>query len=265
MANLSEAKKFLSRPFDPTDVEWRVNKRGYNGQTVRTEAMPYISSRAIMDRLDEAVDAGIILNWEVSYTPVDLGTIDQSVWDKETKEKRVTKVPVKGLDCSLSIAVEDKNGNVMYHSVEDGADLRAFASFKSAFTDSIKRAAVNLGIGRYLYKIPMMKVEVDQWGKFDVPKLPAWALPDGYLDAHAEYGKVTQSTHNEEDGLDLEPFTPTTHSNNSGEYKFRFKSGKYAGKSFDEINDKDFLNWVAEKSTMSDKLKAQARQRIEEL
>src|SRR2546423_648228 len=56
----------------------------------------------------------------------------------------------------------------------DGGDR-----LKAAFSDSLKRAAVHLGIGRYLYNLPA------QWCDYDpakkcfarTPVLPDWAIP----------------------------------------------------------------------------------------
>src|SRR5204863_464715 len=50
---------------------------------------------------------------------------------------------------------------------------------KSAFSDALKRAAVKLGIGRYLYRLPLQWVEYDAQTRQlkGAPKLPDWAQP----------------------------------------------------------------------------------------
>ena len=50
---------------------------------------------------------------------------------------------------------------------------------KAAFSDALKRAAIKLGIGRYLYRLPRQWVDYDsQTKQFKaMPTLPAWALP----------------------------------------------------------------------------------------
>jgi hypothetical protein len=50
---------------------------------------------------------------------------------------------------------------------------------KAAFSDSLKRAAIKLGIGRYLHKLKGQWVDYDpQTRQFkNPPQLPAWALP----------------------------------------------------------------------------------------
>jgi len=63
----------------------------------------------------------------------------------------------------------------------DGADDSSIESAKGGISDSLKRAAVQYGIGRYLYHP----------SAFDANKEPAsWATPEGY-DALMEkrYGK----------------------------------------------------------------------------
>jgi hypothetical protein len=53
---------------------------------------------------------------------------------------------------------------------------------KAAFSDSLKRAAVKYGIGRYLYDLQSGWADYDPQAKrFTAPpQLPAWALPKGH-------------------------------------------------------------------------------------
>ena len=52
---------------------------------------------------------------------------------------------------------------------------------KGGLSDAMKRAAYQWGIGRYLYDLPDVWVEIEQKGKSYVikktPSLPKWALP----------------------------------------------------------------------------------------
>ena len=50
---------------------------------------------------------------------------------------------------------------------------------KAAFSDALKRAAIKLGIGRYLYRLPRQWVDYDPQQRQFVrpPQLPTWALP----------------------------------------------------------------------------------------
>jgi hypothetical protein len=58
-------------------------------------------------------------------------------------------------------------------TADDGDKLKA------AVSDGLKRAAVKLGIGRYLYRLPRQWVDYDpQTKQFkQPPQLPGWALP----------------------------------------------------------------------------------------
>ena len=46
---------------------------------------------------------------------------------------------------------------------------------------------------------------------------------------------------------------------------YKFKSGKMAGKTYSEISDKGWLEWIVDKSTMGQDHKASAKKRIDEL
>ena len=65
----------------------------------------------------------------------------------------------------------------------DGADNTNFESTKGGLSDSMKRAAYQWGIGRYLYNLDSVWVPIKEAGKTciiekkNIPKLPAWALP----------------------------------------------------------------------------------------
>jgi len=50
---------------------------------------------------------------------------------------------------------------------------------KAAFSDSLKRAAVHVGVGRYLYKLTPQWVEYDPAKRrfLETPRLPDWAVP----------------------------------------------------------------------------------------
>jgi hypothetical protein len=80
--------------------------------------------------------------------------------------------------CTLSVKVDgewvDKvDVGSPSEQPDDGDKLKA------AFSDALKRAAVKLGIGRYLYKLPRQWCEYDPQRRQFVrpPTLPSWALP----------------------------------------------------------------------------------------
>ena len=73
-----------------------------------------------------------------------------------------------------------------------GVDTFNFATdagdkLKAAFSDALKRAAVKLGIGRYLARLPRQWVDYDPQARQFVrpPTLPAWALPAARIAAQS--------------------------------------------------------------------------------
>ena len=111
----------LKAPFHPDEIEWRI-------QTVSTRnkpsclLIPYITNRAIMNRLDDVCGSE---NWWSEYYPSQGGD---------------------GIECRLSIQVGDR-----VVTKRDAAPPTRIESIKGGYSDSMKRAAVHWGIGRYLY------------------------------------------------------------------------------------------------------------------
>ena len=82
-----------------------------------------------MDRFDEAFGND---GWKDSY----------STWK------------TKGVLCTLYVKCGDN-----WVSKEDGADDTAIESTKGGISDALKRAAVKWGMGRDLYKYPLVQLE----------------------------------------------------------------------------------------------------------
>ena len=141
----------LATPFQPEDLEWRAGAT--NSDKTKALALAYITSRAVMDRLDEVVGPE---NWCDEYQPG----------------------PVGGLICGISLRI---NGE--WITKWDGAENTQFEEVKGGLSNAFKRAAVKWGIGRYLYKLPNVWVPAETRGRTVVlkstPDLPGWALPEG--------------------------------------------------------------------------------------
>jgi hypothetical protein len=139
----------LSRPFDQSDIEWRAGAT--NQDKTRALALAYITSRAVMDRLDEVVGPE---NWRDEYQPG----------------------PDGGLICGLSLRLDEE-----WITKWDGAENTLIEEVKGGLSGAYKRAAVKWGIGRYLYKLERVWVPCEMTGKSVVlkltPPLPGWALP----------------------------------------------------------------------------------------
>lgn len=110
--------KELCKPFEEADLEWRCGAT--NAEKTKCLALVYVTNRAIMKRLDEVVGFN---NWYPSY-----------------REHH------KGVICALSLRIDGE-----WITKEDGADETDIESTKGGLSDSMKRAAVQWGIGRYLY------------------------------------------------------------------------------------------------------------------
>ena len=118
----------LKAPFSPEDIEFRV------GSTTRDKskglALAYVTSRAIMDRLDSVVGP--------------------TEWQNEVK------VCDDGVVATLTIRVGGE-----WIMRQDGAQFTNIEAFKGGISDALKRVAVLYGIGRYLYSLPQEWVELD--------------------------------------------------------------------------------------------------------
>lgn len=153
--------------FDAADVEWRAQRSGYNPRTKKAwvMVMPFITNRGVMARLDEVC------------TPAG--------WRNEYKDAPGT---VKGVLCGISILIDGE-----WITKWDGADQTSMEAVKGGLSNSMKRAAVQWGIGRYLYMMETQYVEVKEKGQHYIksardqkpefkgywtdPELPDWAKP----------------------------------------------------------------------------------------
>lgn len=149
---MDEVMKKLQEPFTPEEIEWRVGST--NKDKTKGLALAYVTNRAIQDRLDNVFGA--------------FG------WKNEFKEWKGN-----GQLCGISI----KNGDE-WITKWDGADDSNMEAVKGGLSDSMKRAAYQWGIGRYLYKIPDIWMEIEQYGSSYKlkckPQLPQSALPEEY-------------------------------------------------------------------------------------
>ena len=152
--------------FHPIDVEWRVQQCGVSNNKPWAMVLAYITNRAIMQRLDDVCGVG---NWK-----------------NEFKEAPCNS----GFMCGISIRVNDE-----WVTKWDGAEFdksNDIDDTKTAISNSMKRAAVQWGIGRYLYKLETMFTDctmqkVDGWHRartrdrqtiyWRKPDLPKWAIP----------------------------------------------------------------------------------------
>lgn len=168
--------ELLQAPFKAEDVEWRVQRTMKTSNGPKAIVMPYVTNRAIMNRLDSVFGMG---NWKNEFSLV------ASI----------------GVKCRIYAKV---NGEWIFK--EDGAELKSndnnekIDPIKSAYSNSQKRCAVQYGIGRYLYTLDGVWVDLkdkgDHYQKFDgkslywdTPKLPTTALPKGSDNSNSNQSK----------------------------------------------------------------------------
>ena len=128
----------LARPFAPEDLEWRIQVTSKDKTSGL--AIPYVTNRAIQDRLDEVVGPE---NWYNDYRP----------WHGNGKKDAQI--------CGISIYFEGKG----FITKWDGAEDSDIEPIKGGLSDSMKRSAVQWGIGRVLYKMTKpLWVKIEQKG-----------------------------------------------------------------------------------------------------
>jgi hypothetical protein len=131
----------LQNYFAPGDIEWKPLR--YTKDRKRAMAAPYITNRAIMDRLDEVCGPE---NWRNEFR----------------------QGPDGGVLCGISLRLGSE-----WVTKWDGASNTEIEAVKGGLSSSMRRAAVQWGIGRYLYRLPPRWQAVDARGRFlEAPALP---------------------------------------------------------------------------------------------
>lgn len=115
----------LQARFPFRDLEFRAARAWSRNGKYFAQMLCYISSRAVMTRLDDVFGT---LNWSAKFVPVE-----------------------GGMSCQLTA-----NGVTK----EDAAEGNPEFPVKGPRSDSLKRAAVHFGIGRYLYELGESENEI---------------------------------------------------------------------------------------------------------
>jgi len=133
-----KGRKYLLEPIQANEIEWRVQSQTKNKD--KLIIVPYITNRCVMERFDAA------FGWDK--------------WHNEFKE-----MP-DGFICIMKVDTEE--GLVVK---SDGANKTNIEPVKGGISDSMKRVAVQFGLGRNLYDYP--KVMIETTDKY----IPFWAKP----------------------------------------------------------------------------------------
>ena len=146
----------LSKPFAPEDLEWRLQQTFED--KMRGIAVPYVTNRAIQNRLDESVGPE---NWYNDYKP----------WHGTGKKEAQL--------CGIAIYFEGRG----FITKWDGAEDSDIEPVKGGLSDSMKRAAVQWGVGRVLYSLSSpVWVNIEKKGKsFMIPDSERPKLDKVYL------------------------------------------------------------------------------------
>ncbi len=144
----------LACPFAPGEVKFRAGATNRDG--TKALALAYVTARVVQDRLDEVMG---IDGWQATFREGAGGSV----------------VCVLALKIGGEwIAKEDVGGE---SEQPDEGDRR-----KAAFSDAFKRAAVQWGVGRFLYSLPQSWVAFDKQRKQlaekpAMPQQPVKAAP----------------------------------------------------------------------------------------
>ena len=128
---MNELINELKKVFPPEKINWRVgntNKKTNNGRATIGSALAYIDARDVMERLDDVVGVD---KWQCKY-------------------------PYPGC-CELSIKFGEE-----WITKSNAAGETQVEAEKGQASDAFKRAAVLFGIGRYLYDLPFIWVDLEK-------------------------------------------------------------------------------------------------------
>ena len=147
--------KKLSDPFSMEDIEWLITAT--TKDKTKGLAVPFITARAVQARLDEVVGPTM---WKNNFTEWKTGAqlCEILIYD-EALDQWIGKI--------------------------DGSGDTDIEGTKGGLSSAFKRCAAMWGIGRYLYFLDGVWVEIEQQGNSyrikpnQVITLPGWALPGG--------------------------------------------------------------------------------------
>ncbi len=115
----------FDEPFSPEDIEWRIQQSGKTRDgKVWAMVLAYVTNRAIMKRPDDVCG--------------------KAGWRNEYRD-----IPNNGgVECGISIKIDSE-----WVTKWDAAENTQVEAVKGGRSGAMKRAAVQWGIGRYLYNL----------------------------------------------------------------------------------------------------------------
>ncbi len=127
------------KELQPNEIEWRIQSTTKDKS--KTVVVPYLQNRAVMNRFDEMFGS--------------------MYWKNEYQQWRN-----KGVICGISVYNKELKEWITKF---DGADETNIEATKGGLSDSMKRCAVQWGLGRDLYDYPKVMLEGE------LRYIPAWA------------------------------------------------------------------------------------------
>jgi len=161
----------LEAPFEYDELEWRAQRVGSSAKGPWAMVLAYVQNRAIMNRLDDVFG---LHGWQNEFQPIEHGFL-----------------------CGIGILDDHMGGINEWIWKWDGAQETDIEATKGGISNSMKRCAVQFGIGRYLYKLDTTfaiccesipqgedrslyvkaKTQDGKYFFWKKPSLPEWALP----------------------------------------------------------------------------------------
>ena len=209
----NDLETLLRAPFSASDLEWRIGRTISKGD--KAIMLPYVTARGIQNRLDDVFG---VAGWSASYEVI----------------------PDYGVLCTITCV--DRDENTIKKS--DGSGFTQVESLKGGISGALKRAAVQLGIGRYLYNLPDVVVSVENKRFYGTITLPDEFLPEDERTGNAEV-LVSYKAYNRGNKNDA-----PSHTANKGEMTpdvekaldFVVQHDKYnEGKKLRDLRDKNLL------------------------
>jgi len=155
----SQVLKSLSEPFPEDEIGWKA--QAYNKDKTRALAVPHLTARHVMNRLDEVVGPA---NWTTDFEFI-----------PGIKAAKVMLTVFGITKCDIGFVAGRETG------VDDDAAI------KGSVSDGLKRAAVLFGIGRYLYEAER------QWVGWDAKKRKFAETPKLILKNGPKPGKAKRA------------------------------------------------------------------------
>ena len=167
---MQEAIDIICRKFPPDEIDWRIQRSGGSGDNVWAVVIPYITSRAVHTRLDEAFTPW---GWRNEFRVMEMNHGDS------------------GIICRTHYK-NPETGD--WDWKENGASQTGIEPFKGGLSVAEKRAFEQFGGGRYLYSLKeewavtalkqsekcpnYAKTKDGQLFYWGAPALPEWAKPE---------------------------------------------------------------------------------------